>query len=388
MSAEKQALILVVDDAPDNLSLLDELLNPLYRVKVAPSGERALKLAQTQPAPDIILLDVLMPGMDGFEVCRQLKLDPATAQIPVIFLTAQSDREHEAQGLLLGAVDYISKPISPPILMARVKNHLTLKAAADFLRDRNVYLEQEVARRSEEIVRKAEEARVAQEMTMIALASIAETRDNETGCHILRTQHYVLALAQRARLHPRFSAQISDSFLQLLFQAAPLHDIGKVGIPDRILLKPGKLTPEEFEIMKQHTVLGYDAIERTQARVGKHAPVLDLAGEIALCHEEKWDGSGYPRGLQGNAIPLSARIMALADVYDALISRRVYKAPISHQKAIAILQEGRGTHFDPDLLDLFISSQDTMQAIAMRYQEDEDEIHAIEHKIESFLKPE
>lgn len=376
--AEPRPLVLVVDDAPQNLELMHELLASDYRVKVAASGSRALKVAADASPPDLILLDVMMPEMDGFEVCRRLKAQEHTAGIPVIFLTAKSDPADEEHGLALGAVDYILKPISPPIVRARVRTHLMLKAAADFLRDRNSYLELEVARRSEEARRRAKEARVAQEMTMIALASIAETRDNETGNHILRTQNYVRALARQARHRPRFAALLDDALVERLFQAAPLHDIGKVGIPDRILLKPGKLSAEEFEIMKQHTTLGYEAIERTQRRVGCHAPVLDLAAEIALSHQEKWDGSGYPQGLSGEAIPLSARLMALADVYDALISRRVYKPPLPHAQAMAIMAAGRSSHFDPELLDAFVEIEDEIRAIAARHEDHDEDLQALQ----------
>ena len=376
-SAPHKAMILVVDDAPQNLALMDELLSDDYLVKVAPSGARCLRIARTTPMPDLILLDVMMPEMDGFEVCRQLKADPATAHIPVIFLTAKNEQADEQMGFDLGAVDYIAKPISPPIVQARVRTQLALKAVTDFLRDRNAYLEAEVVRRTEEARRRAEEARIAQEMTMVALASIAETRDNETGNHILRTQHYVRSLAQHMRSHPRFAGMLGDATIELLYKAAPLHDIGKVGIPDRILLKPGKLEPAEFEIMKSHTTLGHDAIDKAQQRVGGKVPVLEVAMEIALSHQEKWDGSGYPAALAGDAIPLSARLMAVADVYDALISRRVYKEPMSHEAAIAIMSEGRGRHFDPDLLDGMLAIQDEFRAIAARYVDDEQDLREL-----------
>jgi putative two-component system response regulator len=359
--------LLAIDDAPANLELMDALLSGLYRVKVASNAERGLRIARERPVPDLILLDVMMPGTDGYELCRQLKAEPLTAHIPVIFLTSRSDVADEQRGLELGAVDYIAKPISAPILLARVRSHLTLKAAADFLRDRNAFLEAEVQRRTEEATQRAEEAQLSNEMTMVALASIAETRDNETGNHILRTQHYVRTLAEQVQGHPRFRDLLTDRTIELYFKAAPLHDIGKVGIPDRILLKPGKLTPEEFEVMKSHTTLGHDAISKALHRVGGRMPVLEIAREIALSHQEKWDGSGYPQGLAGEAIPLSARLMAIADVYDALISQRVYKAAMSHEEALAIMRAGRGSHFDPDLLDEFIRIEPVFRAIAQRY---------------------
>jgi putative two-component system response regulator len=369
--------ILIIDDTPQILSLLDELLSGEYIIKVAPNGMRGLKLAQAEPQPDLILLDVLMPEMDGFEVCRQLKEMSATRGIPIIFLTAKTELADEQRGFELGAVDYISKPISPAIVLARVRTHLTLKSAADFLHDRNVYLEQEVARRTAEVIRRTEEVRISQEVTMVAMASIAETRDNETGNHILRTQHYVRALALKLREQPRFAAVLNDETIDLIFKAAPLHDIGKVGIPDRILLKPGKLDDDEFAIMKTHAVLGRDAIETAQQRVGVRQATLEAAKEIAHSHHEKWDGSGYPRGLAGEAIPLSARLMAVADVYDALISRRVYKEPMPHAQAAEIIIAGGGRHFDPVLVEAFVAIQAEFVAIAARYGDSDDDIQKL-----------
>ncbi|NML24372.1 response regulator [Zoogloea dura] len=375
---ESRPVVLVIDDSPQNLLLIDELLSGEYRVKVAANGNRGLTIARQTPAPDLILLDVRMPDPDGFEVCRQLKADHATGDIPIIFLTALNDPADEAQGLVLGAVDYITKPVSPPILSARVRNHLRLKEVANFLRDRNAFLEAEVQRRTEESRRRAEEARVAQETIMISLASIAEARDNETGNHILRTQHYVRALAEQLRTHPRFAAQLNDEMIDLLFKAAPLHDIGKVGIPDRILMKPGRLTDEEMTIMKTHTTIGHDAIERTMMRVGERVPVLEVAKEIALSHQEKWDGSGYPLGLAGDAIPLSGRLMAVADVYDALISRRVYKDPIPVPETIEIMIRGRDSHFDPDILDAFLDLRGRFLEIQERFIDLPDELDKLE----------
>ncbi len=374
------ARILIVDDDPVVAGMLGVTLTAAgFQVVEANSGEEALALlakaaeADIGRLPDIVFLDVEMwNGIDGFEVCRQLKANPATRPIPVIFLTAKSDPAYEQLGFALGAVDYITKPISPPIVNARVRTHLALKAAADFLQDRNAYLEQEVERRTEEARRRTEELRISQEVTMVALASLAETRDNETGNHILRTQHYVLALAKHLRGHARFSAALSEEAVDRLFKAAPLHDIGKVGIPDRILLKPGRLDADEFEIMKTHTTLGRDAIENALKRVGVHIPLLEIAKEIALSHQEKWDGSGYPEGLAGEAIPLSARLMAVADVYDALISRRVYKAPMSHEQASEIIAAGRGRHFDPDISDAFVVLEQQFRSISSRF-DDQDE---------------
>jgi len=354
------ATILVVDDMPDNLILMSHLLKGTYRVKVAASGEKALKIASLNPPPDLILLDIMMPLMDGYEVCRQLKRNTNTMNIPVIFLTAMSEMEDELKGLELGAVDYITKPVSPPIVMARVKNYLALKRMDDFLHNQNEFLEREVAKRTQEVI-------VVQDVTILAMASLAETRDTDTGNHIRRTQRYVKALALQLRDHPRFAWFLTDANINMLFKSAPLHDIGKVGIPDRILLKPGRLDPSEFEIMKTHTTLGHDAIMHAENMLGCSVEFLSMAKSIALSHQEKWDGSGYPQGLSGDEIPIAARLMAVADVYDALISRRVYKEGMTHEKAIEIMQEGRASHFDADVLDAFIEIQEEFRAIAQRF---------------------
>lgn len=353
--------VLAVDDTPDNLALLHGLLKDRYRVKVANNGVAALRIATALPAPDLILLDVMMPEMDGYEVCRRLKADPATRDIPVVFLTAKADIEDERFGLDLGAVDYIAKPISPPIVLARVRNHLRLKDAADFLKDKNSYLESEVQRRTRSL-------RAIQDAVIMALASLAETRDNETGNHIRRTQNYVRRLAEALQHLPAFAAQLDAETIRLLYKSAPLHDIGKVGIPDAILLKPGRLTADEFSIMKRHAQLGRDAIEAAlqDLEEGDRAFLLH-ACDIAATHHEKWDGSGYPQGLAGEAIPLSGRLMALADVYDALISKRIYKPAFPHEEAVRLIQEGRGTHFDPRIVDAFLAIQADFHAIAQQF---------------------
>ncbi|WP_409338059.1 response regulator [Curvibacter microcysteis] len=354
------ATVLVVDDTADNLSLMSSLLKDHYRVKVANQGEKALKIAAQDPPPDLILLDIMMPGLDGYEVCRRLKAEPRTRHIPVIFLTARSEVADEELGLSLGAVDYITKPISPPILLARVQTHLALKATSDFLRSKSDYLQQEVALRTLEV-------QAIQDVTIMVMASLAETRDNDTGNHIRRTQLYVKALAVRLRHHPRFESVLTERNIELLYKSAPLHDIGKVGIPDSILLKPGKLTVEEFEVMKRHPAIGRDAIEDAERRLGIKVKFLTFSKEIAYSHQEKWDGTGYPEGLAGDAIPLSARLMAVADVYDALISKRVYKPAFTHDQACQIVVQGRGQHFDPDIVDAFIEIADDFHAIAIRY---------------------
>ncbi len=353
--------LLLVDDTPDYLALMRELLQDHYRLLEALDGPTALTLA-AERQPDLILLDIMMPVMDGFAVCRALKTSPRTSEIPVIFLTALSKIEDEEIGLKIGAVDYITKPISPPILMARVDVHLRLKASADFLRDNNAFLESEVRRRTNEVC-------AVQDVTIMSLASLAETRDNETGNHLRRTQLYVRALSDYLVKinHPRFAPHLTAETRERLFKSAPLHDIGKVGIPDRILLHPGPLSPAEFEIMKTHTVLGRQALERAEDMLGVTVPFLEMAKQIAQSHQEKWDGSGYPEGLSGERIPMPARLMAVADVYDALISRRVYKEAFSHERAVEIIRAERGRHFDPDLVDAFLVIAPQFHQIACQF---------------------
>ena len=365
LTLSERRSILVIDDTPENLALMQMLLRDRYRVMGALDGERGLRIAGSDHPPDLILLDIMMPVMDGYEVCRRLKADPRTRDIPVVFLTAMSRVEDEEHGFSLGAVDYITKPISPPILLARVQAQLTIKATSDFLRDKNSFLEAEVERRSREIVH-------IQDATILVLTSLAETRDNETGNHIRRTQHYVKALATRLSTHPAYRDFLTPAHINLLFKSAPLHDIGKVGIPDHILLKPGKLTPEEFEIMKQHAVLGRNAIERAEKMLGIEVDFLRIAKEIAHAHHEKWDGSGYPQGLAGNAIPIAGRLMAVADVYDALICRRVYKAAMPHEQATDVLRKGSGIHFDPQVVAAFFDIEEEIQAIAAQFVDEVD----------------
>lgn len=359
-----QQTILIVDDAPENLAVLSELLLPVYRVRAANSGERALRIAGSAPRPDLILLDVMMPGIDGYGVFARLRADPATADIPVIFVSAGDGPEAELRGLQAGALDYIAKPVVPALVLARVRNQLELKQARDRLQNQNVWLEAEVNRRMAE-------NDLTQRVSIRALAHLAEIRDPETGYHILRTQAYVDRLARRLKDHPRFADVLNDRYIDLLARSAPLHDIGKVGVPDAILQKPGKLTAEEWVTMKTHARLGAEAIELAERDAAEEVEFLKLAKEIAQWHHEKWDGSGYPDGLAGDGIPLSARLMALADVFDAVISRRVYKAAMSFEQARSIIADGRGGHFDPDMADAFLAGFDEFVAIATRYRDDD-----------------
>ncbi len=353
------ATILIVDDAIENLMVLDALLRTHYRVSAATSGEKALRLVAEKPQPDLILLDVMMPGLDGYQVFERLRAEPATRDIPVIFVTAMDSVDAELRGLDAGAVDYITKPVVPAIVLARIHTQLELKQARDRLTDQNTWLEAEVARRMED-------NEIIQEVGIRALAHLAETRDSETGNHILRTQGYVHELARRLRSHPRFAATLTDHYITLLARSAPLHDIGKVGIPDAILLKPGPLTAAEWQVMRTHAWLGAHAIELAEREAARSVEFLALAREIAHWHHEKWDGSGYPDGLAGDAIPLPARLMAIADVFDALVSRRVYKDALPFAAAREVIAAGRGQHFDPDIVDAFLAGFEEFTAIARR----------------------
>ena len=363
MNTEKsqKPTILVVDDTPDNLDLMGDLLMDDYRVKVANSGKKALEIIQSASPPDLVLLDIMMPEMDGYEVCRILKSSEETKNIPVIFLTAKTNTIDEQKGFEIGAVDYITKPISPAIVMARVKTHLDLYY-------KNVYLEKLVTQRTHEIA-------AIQDVTIHAMASLAETRDNETGNHIRRTQNYVKLLAQHLQFHPNYTHFLNmDGVIETLFKSAPLHDIGKVGIPDAILLKPGRFEPYEFEIMKSHPELGQNTILQAESELGIDVPFLQYAKEIAYGHHEKWDGSGYPQGLSGEDIPISARLMAVADVYDALISRRVYKEGMPHEQAVQIILDGKGTHFDPHIIEAFVVLHETFKEIASTFSDSNDDM--------------
>ncbi|QYJ78219.1 response regulator [Shewanella acanthi] len=304
--------LLLVDDEPVNLRVLKQVLHQDYQLVFAKSGEEALRLAKLEH-PALILLDIMMPNMTGIEVCQALKRDPTTQAIPVIFVTALNDEHDEAAGFAVGGVDYIVKPISATIVKARVKNHLSLVQADELRRTRLQVIQR--------------------------LGRAAEYKDNETGTHVIRMSHYskILALA----------CGISETQADDLLHAAPMHDIGKIGIPDSILSKPGKLTQEEFEVMKTHPLIGAQIIGDVDSEL------LRLAKSVALTHHEKWDGSGYPKGLKGEDIPLEGRIVALADVFDALTCKRPYKEAWSIDKTVAYIQSQSGIHFDPELVKLF-----------------------------------
>ena len=359
--------ILIVDDEPRNIRVLEGVLFPLgYTILSAVNGTECLKSAEDN-TPDIILLDIMMPGMDGYEVCSLLKQNAITAKIPVIFVTALSDTKNEKRGFEIGGVDYITKPISPAIVRERVKTHLALY-------NQNRSLEEKVQERTEELLR-------TRSVTILGLATLAEYRDNETGGHIIRTQRYMGKLLEDLRENIEFRKNYDDEYRDLLFKSAPLHDIGKVGVPDKILLKPGKLTEEEFEEMKKHAQLGHDAIKTAESLLisEDENSFLRIAREITLSHHEKWDGSGYPLGINGQDIPISGRLMSIADVYDALISKRVYKPPFTHKKAVGIIIEGKGSHFDPKLVDAFINTQEEFREIGIEFADSDEERMALEN---------
>lgn len=337
--------ILIVEDSETNIDILVGSLKDSYELTVAIDGYEALE-AVAEEIPDLILLDVVMPGMSGYEVCDRLKSRDETRDIPIIFLTGMTDVQDKAKAFELGAVDYITKPFEVLELKARVKNHLDLKFTKMLLSDQNKHLEHMVMERTEQLYK-------TQSAMIYALAALAETRDAETGEHIKRTQYFIRILAETLRRSGYFSEQLTDEYIHMLYDSAPLHDIGKVGVPDEILLKPGKLTPNEFEIMKLHTIYGRRTLESAERQLGAMS-FLTLAKEIAYAHHEKWDGTGYPLGLRGESIPLSGRLMALVDVYDALVSERPYKKPFSHEYARDILIEGSKTHFDPRIVEAFL----------------------------------
>jgi putative two-component system response regulator len=345
--------VLVVDDASENLRILSESLRDSYTIMFAKNGKDALRLAESDPQPDIVLLDVIMPGMNGYEACSKLKESPRTHDIPVIFITAQDDGVDEATGLALGAQDYIKKPFQATLVRNRVASHLELKRHRD-------HLNELVRERTKELL-------LTQEATIHSMANLAEWRDPETGGHIRRTQNYVRALAEYLAALPKFADQLDKDTISWLYLSAPLHDVGKVAIPDAVLHKPGRLTEEEFEIMKGHATFGHKVLTSTSGILGEHS-FLDIAAAIAYCHHERWDGKGYPRGLKEEEIPLSARLMSLADVYDALRSVRVYKPPMSHETAVGIIREGRGTQFDPDVFDAFEALDADFQETARQFE--------------------
>ena len=368
MKQLSQCTVLIVDDTRENIDILIGAMAGAHEMMVAMDGPTCLEIAQ-RSVPELILLDIMMGGMDGYEVCRRLKASPVTQDIPVIFLTALAETSSKTKGFRCGAVDYITKPFEVEEIRARVKTQISLRLAQQNLALQNELLEKRVQERTRELS-------MTQEVTIDCLAGLAEYRDPETGGHIMRTKHYILLLANHLRNHPKFRDQLDDTGINLLHKSAPLHDIGKVGVVDSILLKPGTLTAEEFQEMTRHTVYGRDAIAGAEIKLGGNS-FLRIAREFAYTHHEKWDGSGYPQGLKGEAIPLAGRLMGLVDVYDALISKRVYKPPFPHRQAVRIITEGDGrtlpSHFDPEILAAFVALQEEFRIIALRFADFEEE---------------
>lgn len=353
-AAAQRSRILLVDDAPENLRILSESLREDYTIMFAKNGPDALRLAMGNQPPDLILLDVIMPGMNGYEVCRRLKEESATRDIPIMFITAQNEETDEATGLSLGAQDYIAKPFRVSLVRNRVANQLKYKRYRDHLNDL-------VHERTRQLA-------LTQEATIHAMASLAEWRDTETGAHIKRTQNYVKALALHMAGQHKYRHQLDADVISWLYLSAPLHDVGKVAIADTVLHKPAPLTDEEYEAMKAHTVLGRNVLAAADKFLGEDS-FLKMACDIAYCHHERWDGRGYPQGLKEEEIPLPARLMSLADVYDALRSQRVYKPAMTHESAAKIILDGKGTQFDPDVVDAFMAIQEQFKTIAERYKD-------------------
>ncbi|MDA3811760.1 MAG: response regulator [Spirochaetaceae bacterium] len=369
----KKNTILLVDDEPANLSVLSKIIQNDYRVLAVTSGKQALNLLKKDKAIDLIVLDIMMPEMNGYETIKQIRKDPELVNIPVIFITTLGSDVDEVFGFKIGAVDYIHKPVKPAIVHLRIQTHLELKKNRDILKNQNIWLE-------EEITRQVDEKTLLLEVSLTTIVGLAETRDTETGYHIVRTKEYVKIIAENFQKRV-VNCEINNREVQIIAKAAQLHDIGKIGIPDAILLKPGSLTKEEFDIMKNHSRIGGNAIEKAMDRTvnstkstmeyskSESFQLLEFARIIALSHHEKWDGSGYPEGLAGNKIPLSARIMAIADVFDALTSKRVYKESIPIERAIEIITQGKGTHFDPFLIEILLDSLDEFRQIFYEYGE-------------------
>ena len=346
--------ILVADDSRADVALITSILSA-YDTLVAYDGVEALECVHKHPDVDILILDISMPRMNGFEVLEALRRDPEYNDIATLILTNSDEIDNEMRGLDLGAVDYIRKPLNIRSLRKRVELHIKLKNARDELELQNSILEKTVRERTRESV-------LTRDVTIHALVGLLEIRNIESSNHTKRTQLMMRALCGHLRTQEPFSAILTEAYSTELFDTTPLHDIGKVGIPDHILLKPGKLTPEEFEIMKKHTTYGVEAL-RCMGQESDSLPFIRTAAEIAGTHHEKFDGSGYPLGLVGKEIPLSGRLMAIIDVYDALVNQRVYKPAFPHEEALRIIAENRGTHFDPDITDAFFQIESNIKNI-------------------------
>jgi len=353
--AGQSRCIFFVDDNPLYLNLGKTLLQEKYTVVTIPSGDKLLQVLQ-RIKPDLILLDVEMPGMSGYDVIKVMKADPQTSGIPIIFLTGKTESEDELMGLNLGAVDYITKPFTPPLLLKRIELHLLVESQKNELRGFNENLIAMVDERTNEITK-------LQNAVILWTADMVEFRDEKTGQHVERVQKYLEVLLVAMGKTELYSAELAKWNFEAFLNSAALHDVGKIKIPDSILLKEAKLTDEEFETMKLHTLYGKIMIESLQTNVPNQT-FLDYGKMLAYLHHERWDGKGYPEHLKGLQIPLQARMMTLADVYDALVSERSYKKAFTHEEAIKIILEGRGTQFDPDLTDVFVSQSAKIKEIS------------------------
>lgn len=349
-----QPLILILSVRQDAIGFLSRCFKGRAHVLVATGAEQALARIHSARQPDILLLEPAFVGFDGFQFCLKLKAVPETRNIPVMFVGNPDGPEEQARGLTVGAADFLTEPFHCDLIRARVEAQLELKRHKE-------HLEALVAQQTAETLR-------TQEATLIAIAALAETRDPETGGHIHRTQRYVRLVAEELSRNPRFAEELTPERIELLYKSAPLHDVGKVGISDRILLKPGPLTEEEFAEVKKHALYGWNALKSANQHIGKGS-FLRCAAEIALTHHERWDGTGYPRGLKGEQIPLSGRLMAIADVYDALISRRVYKPSLTHAEAVRIIARDSDRHFDPAVAEAFLAIEERIRTVALEMEE-------------------
>ena len=360
--------VLVVDDLDVNLRLLTEFLSPKgFKVIIADNGPDALQSVATA-TPDVLILDMMMPGMSGIDVCRILKSDPKTRHIPVIMLTGNADRASNLAAIEAGADDFVAKPFDSVLLEARIRSAIRSKDFQDQIIDYRHQLETEKETLELKVAERTAQVHRTRQVTVFSLAKLAESRDPETGDHLERVRCYARDLAQELLDFAGYrSPDLNEDYPRQIFDSSPLHDIGKVGIPDRILLKPGKLSPEEFALMKTHTLIGGDTLRAADIEAGTNS-FLTMGRDIAYSHHEKWDGSGYPLGISGEEIPLASRNVAVADVYDALSSKRPYKEPFTHERSMQIIVEGKGSHFDPDMIEAFLRIEDRVRAIRDTFQ--------------------
>ncbi|MDR1854353.1 MAG: response regulator [Azoarcus sp.] len=355
----RKSRVLLVDDHAENLRMLGHILSSGYDIRIARSGEQALALVARE-FPDLILLDIMMSGMSGFDVLERLKSNPKTRHIPVIFITGLIGENEEEKGFLLGAADYIRKPFRASIVKVRVDTQLRAKATADFVRDRAEQMVGDITRRTREVL-------VGQGVALMTMAALTEARDGHGGYHLARTQNYVRILASMLKIHPRHRDEFDDNAIDMLYKSAPLHDLGMIAVPNEILAKPGPLDDAEREIVRRHPEFGFQALLRQEEMSGGEREILAYAKQIIYSHHEKWNGSGYPQGLAGEAIPIAARLMALADAYDALTGGRVYRAAVGHEEAGKIIVASSGSHFDPDVVAAFVAREREFAEVAQRF---------------------